>query len=136
MRKVFIVVTLALCLGLVSVGVPSPASAGPEQTPQIVIAQAQQTAPAAGDAAAKPEKKAAPTRVEANRAITITMFLIIIADHPVHRSLGSKTYKNDGGLLRGAGRYYRNTKWMGHRWRLHVCSLIPRDCRTYLSLWI
>ena len=78
MRKVFIVVTLALCLGLVSVGVPSPASAGPEQTPQIVIAQAQQTAPAAGDTAAKPVKKAAPTKVEANRAITITMFLIII----------------------------------------------------------
>jgi cation/acetate symporter len=71
MKKLYIVAILALALGLlVNIAAPGYAVAGPETAiTDTVVAQAVQTA------APKP---AAPTKVEANKPITITMFIIIV----------------------------------------------------------
>lgn len=71
MKKVYLLLTLALALGLLfNFAAPVNAVAGPESAiSNAVVAQAAQTA------APKP---AAPTKVEANRGITITMFIIIV----------------------------------------------------------
>jgi cation/acetate symporter len=68
MKSLTIALALALSLGLFFVAIqPAPALAGPDNA--ISSAVVGQTAKA---------KQAAPTKVEANKAITITMFLIII----------------------------------------------------------
>jgi cation/acetate symporter len=71
MKKLYVPIILALSLGLfVNLPAPGHAVAGPESTiADAVVAQA----PAAKSAAPP-----APTKVEANRAITITMFIIIV----------------------------------------------------------
>jgi cation/acetate symporter len=68
MKKVYAVIVLALFMGLlVNLAVTTTAAAGPESAiTKTVVAQA-------------PEKKVAPTKIEAHRGITITMFLIIVA---------------------------------------------------------
>ena len=69
MKRVFIALTLALSLGLIigHLSAPGVAMAGPESAiSAAVVAQ-----PA-------PEKAATPTKVEAHKGITITMFIIIV----------------------------------------------------------
>lgn len=71
MKKVYVAIVLALSLGLlINFAAPGNAAAAPESfIANAMVAQTAQTAPA---------KAAAPTKVEANKTITITMFIIIV----------------------------------------------------------
>ena len=74
MKRLIVTLTLALTLGLIIVHLSAPGMvlAGPESA--ISTAIVAQAAPAK----AAPAKAAAPTKVEANKPITITMFIIIV----------------------------------------------------------
>ncbi|MBI5569009.1 MAG: cation acetate symporter [Desulfomonile tiedjei] len=73
MRKLLVAFTLVAALGfMMSAAVPAPSYAGPETSiTATVVAQA----PAAPEKAAQAKKI---TKVEANKTITITMFIIIV----------------------------------------------------------
>ena len=125
MKRLIVTLTLALTLGLIiaHLSAPSMVLAGPESA--ISTAIVAQPAPA---------KAAAPTKVEANKAITITMFIIIVLITLYIVIWAAKRTKTTADFYAARGSITGTAKRMGHSGGLHVRGLVPGDSGAHLPL--
>ncbi len=132
MKRLIVTLTLALTLGLIIAHLSAPGMvlAGPESA--ISTAIVAQAAPAK----AAPAKAAAPTKVEANKPITITMFVIIVLITLYIVIWAAKRTKTTADFYAARGAITGTQKRMGHRGGLHVRGLVPGDSGAHLPLRI
>ena len=137
MKNIVIAATLALSVAAAAFAEePNKAPAAPGAPAAATAPAAAGGAPAVAAPAAPAPAPAAPLKkeVKANKAITISMFLVIIGITSGRRCLGRQAHEDGLRLLRRRRRHHRHPERLGHCRRLHVRRLVPGDFRDDLPV--